>query len=173
MGVDVVIRAAEKLKQENCPVCIHLIGEMSEKSLKRVQASPAADIFRVHGFTKESRAEFFRKIHAGLVPYPAYEDLSHIFPIKVLEHLSQGNPVIASRIPGLTATIRHEYNGLLVEPGNPDDLANAVIRLQKDRPLWEQLARNALESVKKFEAGVKNESIFCEIFRQKRMNNGA
>jgi glycosyltransferase involved in cell wall biosynthesis len=163
MGLDVVIRAAEVLKTRNCPFVIHLVGELSAESMRHIAESPAAGLFKAHGFIRMSRAEFFRQIHVGLVPYLALEDLSHIFPIKVIEHLSQGNPVIASRLPGLCSMIRHEYNGLVVNPGDPQDLADAVERLQKDRALWEQLSRNALQSALKHDCVEKNRKIFSAI----------
>ena len=49
----------------------------------------------------------------GLVPYMNFEDLKYIYPIKVLEHLSQGNPVIASDLPGLTVMVQDGYNALI------------------------------------------------------------
>ena len=111
MGLEVVIHAAEALKTMKCPAVIHLVGQLSEQSIAMIKASPAADYFKIHGFIPQSRMQFFRGIHVGLVPYLALEDLSYIFPIKVIEHLSQGNPVIASDVPGLTTMIKHEYNG--------------------------------------------------------------
>lgn len=172
MGLNVVIEAAEILKEKNCPAVIHLIGELSDESVHRIKSSPASDIFQVHGFIPETRVEFFRTIHVGLVPYMDFEDLKYIFPIKVLEHLSQGNPVIASRVPGLCFMVRHEYNGLVVEPGNAEDLAEAILRLHQDRELLERLAWNALESVKQFEAGEKNRRIFQAIFHEERKKFG-
>lgn len=49
----------------------------------------------------------------GLVPYMNFEDLKYIYPIKVLEHLSQGNPNIASDLPGLTVMVQDGYNALI------------------------------------------------------------
>jgi glycosyltransferase involved in cell wall biosynthesis len=163
MGLSVVIRAAEMLKERKCPFLIHLVGEVAPESRRNVENSPAADRFKLHGFVQMSRAEFFSKIHVGLVPYLALEDLSHIFPIKVIEHLSQGNPVIASRLPGLCSMVQHEYNGLIVEPGDAAVLAEAIERLQRDHVLWEKLARNALLSATNHEAVEKNRKIFSAI----------
>jgi glycosyltransferase involved in cell wall biosynthesis len=170
MGLQLVIKAAEQLKAMHCPVVIHLVGELPEENESLIKASEAASIFQVHGFISETRAEFFRKIHVGLVPYLAYEDLSYIFPIKVLEHLSQGNPVIVSRVPGLCSMITHEFNGLIFEPGDAEQLAEAIQRLQQDRHLWEKLAWNALESVEKYSAREKNQTIFNEIFQRENSN---
>ena len=160
MGLDVVIKAAERLKEMSCPVLIHLIGEMPASELQRIDKSKAASCFQVHGFIQATRVEFFKTIHVGLVPYPAYEDLSYIFPIKVLEHLSQGNPVVASRLPGLCAMVENEKNGLVVEAGNHEELAAAISRLQADVELYNRLARQALDSIRRFDVEAKNKEIF-------------
>jgi glycosyltransferase involved in cell wall biosynthesis len=55
-----------------------------------------------------------------------------------------GTPVIASEIGGLPEVVRHEQDGLLVPPGNVRALADAIIRLLKDRPLQEQMRQAAL-----------------------------
>jgi glycosyltransferase involved in cell wall biosynthesis len=89
--------------------------------------------------------------------------MSYIFPIKVLEHLSQANAVIASNVPGLASMIQHEHNGLLFEPGNSDDLARCILRLHDDLALWRKLSANAIESVRKYDVVDKNRTIFEEI----------
>ena len=91
------------------------------------------------------------------------EDLKYIYPIKVLEHLSQGNPVIASDLPGLGVMVQDGYNGLLVPPNDAEALAQAVQMLADDYRLWERMAKNALESIKKFNAYDKNKKMFNTI----------
>ena len=169
-GLHVVLKAAEKISQtniRNVPVRIHLVGNLDEGVSQLLANSPASDLFQIHGFISQSRCDFFRSIHVGLVPYLDYEDMSYIFPIKVLEHLSQGNAVIASNVPGLASMIEHEYNGLLFEPGNSDDLARCILRLHDDLALWRRLSLNAMQSVRKFDVVDKNRTIFEQIKKGK------
>jgi glycosyltransferase involved in cell wall biosynthesis len=163
MGLDVVIRAAELLKERGCSFFIHLVGEITQELLKDIEQSFAKDRFKVHGFIKILGPDFFKQIHVGLVPFKASDDLSYTFPIKVIEHLSQGSPVIVSRLPGTCSMIRHEYNGIVVNPDDPEDLAAAIERLQVDRALWQRLSRNALRSALKYETVEKNRRIFRAI----------
>lgn len=44
----------------------------------------------------------------------------------VLEAMSMGKPVIGSRIGGIPEQIRDGIEGILFEPGNAQDLANAM-----------------------------------------------
>ena len=48
------------------------------------------------------------------------------FGLSAAESASRGRPVIASRIMGLKEVVEHEKTGLLVEPNNPDALAQAT-----------------------------------------------
>jgi glycosyltransferase involved in cell wall biosynthesis len=167
-GFKTVLSAAEEIQGSGANIRIHLVGHIEDDASELLAKSPANGFFEVHGFIKESRYEFFKSMHVGLVPYLPIEDMCHIFPIKVLEHLSQGNVVIASNLPGLAAMIQHEYNGLLFEPGNSHELAAAILRLYEDNALWKHLSRNAIESVKKYDPAAKNRTIFEEIAKRKR-----
>jgi len=165
MGLDVVMEAAAVLVAAKVPFKVHLVGQVSEADRQRILHSPVAENFVVHGFIAKSRIEFFRSIHAGLVPYMDFEDLRYIFPIKVLEHLSQGNPVIASDLPGLTSMVQHEVNGLLVKPGCAKSLAAAIHRLQQDTSLFNSLSRGALSSIHKYDVKAKHREIFHHLAR--------
>ncbi len=53
----------------------------------------------------------------------------------LVEAMAAGLPVIASRVGGVPALIEHGRTGLLVPPGDPDALAEAI-RQVLDRPDW-------------------------------------
>jgi glycosyltransferase involved in cell wall biosynthesis len=53
-----------------------------------------------------------------------------------------GTPMIASNVGGLSELIRDGQDGLLVPPGNTQKLADAIIRLLKDRPLQQQMQQS-------------------------------
>lgn len=57
------------------------------------------------------------------------------------EALLAGTPVVATRIGGIVDAIRHEDTGLLVEPGRPDQIAAAIVRLCADPELRSRLVR--------------------------------
>jgi glycosyltransferase involved in cell wall biosynthesis len=65
----------------------------------------------------------------------------------LIEAMAAGLPVIASRVGGIPAVIRHEQTGLLVPPGDAGALAEAMRRCL-DRPGWaKQLGVAASRSV--------------------------
>jgi glycosyltransferase involved in cell wall biosynthesis len=83
------------------------------------------------------------------------------FPHTVVEALSVGTPVLATRTGGVAEVVRHEYNGLLVEPGDAAALGAAIRRFFEDQQLRERLCAAAMPSV----ADYAPERVFAELER--------
>ena len=65
-------------------------------------------------------------------------------PLAVLEAMSVGNPVVASRTSGIPEAINDGEDGLLVPPGEAESLANALASLIFDREKRSRLGSAAL-----------------------------
>lgn len=66
-------------------------------------------------------------------------------PRVIMESFSRGRPVIGTAAGGIPDLVRSGQNGLIVEPGQPEQLAEALVRALSDRSLAERLAAGALE----------------------------
>lgn len=76
----------------------------------------------------EQVIDYYRK--ATLLVNPS---LSESFGMSLIEAMASDVPVVASCVGGMTDVVRHEENGLFVEPGNADRLAETIIDvLQND-----------------------------------------
>jgi glycosyltransferase involved in cell wall biosynthesis len=64
-------------------------------------------------------------------------------PRVAIEALQRGRPVIGGRAGGIPDIVRDGVNGLLVDPEDPQALADAISRVFSDRTLAEQLAAGA------------------------------
>lgn len=70
--------------------------------------------------------------------------------VAFLEAMACGIPVIGTSVGGIPEIIRNGYNGLLVEPGNAHQLAQALIRVLKDDDLRRRLVEGGLDTVSQF-----------------------
>jgi len=75
--------------------------------------------------------------------------LDHFYfsPLKVYEYMAAGVPVVASAIGQLRDLIQPEINGILISPGDPAALAQALERLLNEPALRTRLGREARKTV--------------------------
>jgi len=84
-----------------------------------------------------------------VVPSEWYEN----FPISVVESMSLGTPVVASKIGGLPDMIEHGVNGMLFEAGNHVDLANCLRSIIENKELASKMAEQSINTaISKFGA---------------------
>ena len=69
-------------------------------------------------------------------------------PLTVLEAMSSGAGIIATKVGGIPEVIEHEKEGILISPDDPEALAVAIIELLKDKELRVKLGINAYQKVK-------------------------
>ena len=63
------------------------------------------------------------------------------FGLVLLEAMAAGRPVVATRVGPIPEVVLDGETGLLVEPGDPEGLAGAIVRVLGDRGLAERLGR--------------------------------
>ena len=66
-------------------------------------------------------------------------------PLAMMEYMDAGLPIVATRVGGVPDLIEDRVHGLLVEPGDPDGLAAAIVELLRDRDRAAELGARARE----------------------------
>ncbi|MEP7106933.1 MAG: glycosyltransferase family 4 protein [Ferruginibacter sp.] len=72
------------------------------------------------------------------------------FPNALIEAMASGIPSIATDVGGVSEVIIHNETGLLVEPGKPDQLAQAILVLYKNPALRYKFSKNGKLRVENF-----------------------
>lgn len=71
-------------------------------------------------------------------------------PVAVLEAMASRKPVVASNVPSITEIVKSNDTGLLVNPRDSHQLANAIVELLVNRRLASSLAEKGYGFVEKF-----------------------
>ncbi|MEA3337469.1 MAG: glycosyltransferase family 4 protein [Chloroflexota bacterium] len=71
-------------------------------------------------------------------------------PSTFLEASSSGLPIVATAVGGVPFTVENNVNALLVEPGDEQALADAVVRIANDPRLAYRLSRAAVQNAETF-----------------------
>jgi glycosyltransferase involved in cell wall biosynthesis len=121
---------------------------------------PKPDFYYQQLLTRLPANEMQKVSFLGPVPYTRIQDIYHnagiyinsslaeSFTLPILEAMASGLPVIASEVGGTSEVVRNEETGLLLQPGDPESLAKAIIRLFEDEKLCQRLRVNAMQEIK-------------------------
>jgi glycosyltransferase involved in cell wall biosynthesis len=68
-------------------------------------------------------------------------------PIVLREAFASGRPVIATKVGDIPEIVRHRENGLLIEPGNTQALASAILEFISIRN-WRRIAQRTASATR-------------------------
>jgi glycosyltransferase involved in cell wall biosynthesis len=71
------------------------------------------------------------------------------FGISLCEAMAMEKPVVSTRIRGVVDVVKDEETGLLVEPRNPGETAQAILKILYDKRLANRLGKNGRRHVKR------------------------
>jgi glycosyltransferase involved in cell wall biosynthesis len=143
-GVQHLLEALALLRQRGRAVSLRVVGDGPFLTLLRRRA---AELKMEQFVTFEGKipddalARRFATCDAFVLPAvtDAKGDIEGL-GVVLIEALQYGRPVIASGAGGITDIVRHGETGLLVPPGEPEALANAVIEYMDDPALARRMA---------------------------------
>lgn len=78
-----------------------------------------------------------------VAPYPHLPQDLWFSPLKLYEYMAAAKAIVASSAGQIAEVLQDGYSGLLVEPGNVQELSRAIIRLLRDEDLRVRLGHNA------------------------------
>jgi glycosyltransferase involved in cell wall biosynthesis len=81
-------------------------------------------------------------IDCAVAPYPRIDGF-YFSPLKVFEYMAAGRPIVASRIGQIESLLSDRATALLVEPGDPRRLADAIETLRRCPDVASQLGAAA------------------------------
>jgi glycosyltransferase involved in cell wall biosynthesis len=91
-------------------------------------------------------------------------------PQSILQAMAAGVPVVATRVGGVPEIVVHEKTGILIEPGDYNALAKAIIQILNSHEWANQLAVNAKELIKTYSMNHmldKIESLYQKLLKSK------
>lgn len=146
-GFQVLARAMQELRGRVPDVESVIAGRGSylPELQTQVDVEGVSDIVDLPGYLNDT--DLRRLVHrAGCVVIPS---LYEPFGIVALEALAAGAPLIVARTGGLAELVAGTDAGVTFEPGNPDDLADAIEQVLTNSDLATILVANARDLVER------------------------
>ncbi len=152
-GIELGIRALAGLQGE-LPLELWIIGPgrtQQRRALLRLARKLQVED-QVHSLGALSQADLVDHLHQAdgiLAPLPLNDRnwVQGCCPLKVLEGMAVGVPVISTDLPVVRALGDTDRHFLLVRPGSVEALQQAILRLYHDRDLRIRLAQQARQQI--------------------------
>jgi glycosyltransferase involved in cell wall biosynthesis len=148
-GVPVLLRVWQKLLQTHKNISLVICG------------SGGVDIYacedEVHKFAKDNNLDESVRFTGSVSNVDEYLRASDIFvlptendafPLCLLEAMACAMPIITTTVGALKDVISHRKTGMVMEPGNADELHTALVDLLDDQDLCDTIGQNALNEVR-------------------------
>lgn len=162
-GYHVLIAAMAILKEQFPAVKYKLVilGEGEERTALEalIAQHGLQDMVVLPGF-RPNVMEYVKGMDIFVAPSIANED----FPYVIIEAMMMGKPVIGSRVAGIPEQIDDQHTGYVVQPGVPEDLANAIHKMSDK----DSIASMGLRSRQRYFDNFCNDLVmkrYLELFR--------
>lgn len=140
-----IVRAFKNVKEKVPDAVLDIVGPTPDKAyLQEVRDNidpSLKESIVFHGGVNGTALVELMNSAAVAVLFSIYENL----PCTVAEFLTLGKPVVSSKVGGLQEMITDGDNGLLVESGDEQALADRLIRLLNDDTLRVEMGRRGRE----------------------------
>jgi glycosyltransferase involved in cell wall biosynthesis len=143
------------------PIPIHIVGDGPLRvDVERACARPGSRLIYLGQMSRVQVIEQMQNAIVLLVPSLWYEG----FPMAIVEALSFGLPIIASRIGGLPEIVQDGHSGLLFEPGDPAALIKTLCAFIKDTGRIRTMRRASRSHFDDYYSEQKNYETLIEIY---------
>jgi colanic acid biosynthesis glycosyl transferase WcaI len=148
-GLETIVAAAEALRDADPEIVFVVLGEGAEKE-RIVALARERGLGNLRFVNQQPREKIPAYICASdvcLVPLKKTDVFKTVIPTKMLEFMACARPVILG-VDGQARTILEQARGgLVVEPENPEALANAILYLAANREKAREFGRNGREYI--------------------------
>jgi colanic acid/amylovoran biosynthesis glycosyltransferase len=170
-GQAVLIEALARLAERGVPATVTFAGDGPQRAaLERLAAD--LGVASAVSFRGAVAQEDLRTLYetASVFCLPSF---SEGVPVVLMEAMAMRLPVLSTRITGIPELIEDGHDGLLVPPGRPDSLADALELLSRDPALRQALGTRGRDKVlAEFDAEASATTLHS-IFAEQVSGNGS
>ncbi len=170
-GFDVLVEACSILHRRNVPFEALIVGEHGEHEAeirKLITLLGLEAHVRLTGPMEQSQLyDEYRRAGVFCLPCRVLDNGDRDgIPNVLVEAMACGLPVITTPVSGIPEVVEDGFNGQLVPPDNPEALAEALLRLNRDPHFSRRLSAEARTTVRERFDGELFASQLAALFRE-------
>ncbi|MFQ5445106.1 MAG: glycosyltransferase [Nitrospinales bacterium] len=151
MGLEILVEVFSEIKKSvsNAKLLVIGSGPIEQKLRKMVEGIEDIELTGYMGDINE----VYRRLSYcafAVAPYEKNTLSEYTDPGKVKVYLSVGLPIVISRVPAVAQEIAEENCGIAVQPGNKEEIREALLNLLNEDHLLKFFRTNAVKLKKKY-----------------------
>lgn len=146
-GLEVAIDAMRRVGAHRAKIALRIAGACADRQgafSERIVAE-SKDIGNIHWLGWQNDIPALLR-DADIVVLPSY---SEGVPRSLVEAMAAGRPVVASRVGGIPSLVEDGVTGILIEPGDGEGLARALLKLAEDPEMRRTIGNAARQYVRR------------------------
>jgi glycosyltransferase involved in cell wall biosynthesis len=152
-GVDILLRAIPAIKKAVPDLEVVILGDGPDlpRLVEISESLQLRDCVHFLGSVPpDTVSKHLSVARVAIGPLRASSQTFGAFPIKVLEYMAAGCVVVAGVQTVSSRLVSDRVNGLLVRPGDPIDLARAILTIFSDDRLAERIGQKGRETASRY-----------------------
>ena len=139
-----LIEAVKNIKNEGIKIKILMAGDGEiQKAKDIIKKENIEDSIEILGWINNKQKEEYLK-SSDFYILPSYDEG---MPMSVLEAMSYSLPVITTDVGGIPEIVQMKKNGIIVKPGNNDEIKNAIKKIIENNEFRKKISENAYETI--------------------------
>jgi glycosyltransferase involved in cell wall biosynthesis len=143
-GVDVILEAAKELRDEDIEFVFLGSGPELERTQNHAETAELSNVSFEGFVTDEDLHHWIASSHVCLGVFSSDRRALASITNKVCESVASGKATVTERSPAIEEWFTHGEDIYLVQPEDPESLAEAILRLRGDPGLIERLEAGAV-----------------------------
>ncbi len=166
-GLKTLLLAATLLKENN-NIVFNIIGDGSElNSLIEFKNNNGLDNVNFLGkFEHDKLLQYLYTQDIGIVPHEKTDEIEYTIPNKLFDYMSYSLPVITSSAKPLKRITESIDCGFVFEAGNPESLADLILKIYENRQSLITKAKNAHSAIIEKYKWDNDSKVFCGVVEE-------
>ncbi|MGR3173268.1 MAG: glycosyltransferase family 4 protein [Candidatus Scalindua sp.] len=165
-GIHILIDSISRIVEKCADTHFLLVGNGPERENLELQVCKkglSGVVTFVGNVPFQDVPAYINAMDVTVAPFPKLQNDEYSF-MKIFEYMAVGKPIVASGYPDSNSFIKDHHSGMLVEPGNEYQLAQAILELLMDSNLRDKLGAEARRMVEDKYTWKENASKIIEIY---------
>lgn len=154
-ALETLLEAADLLRQQpnGDDYRIVLLGDGASKSalVRKASAMGLENTVFIDSVTKGEVARYWSILDVAIIHLKKIPLFTNVIPSKLFECMGMGVPILHGVAGESAELVKKEGVGIVFEPENAKELADGVVRLWTDMPLYRKLRANCIDAARRYD----------------------